>query len=111
MPHLYALSLQKATAITHAVYGNFSAPKAQELVVSRGKTLELLRPDETGKVQSIYSEEIFGVVRSLAPFRLTGANRDYIVLGMFITFRYKKCFIAIFSFMFGFGNKKFLVEY
>jgi splicing factor 3B subunit 3 len=52
--------------------GNFSAPKAQELVVARGKVLELLRPDENGKVQTIYSVEIFGVVRSLIPFRLTG---------------------------------------
>eukprot|EP00954_Amorphochlora_amoebiformis_P026667 1380673-Amorphochlora_amoeboformis.AAC.1 len=48
--HLYGLTLQKSTAITSAVYGNFSAPKAQEIVVARGKILELLRPDDTGKV-------------------------------------------------------------
>lgn len=34
-----------------ALYGNFSAPKAQEIVVSRGCTLELLRPDDVGKLQ------------------------------------------------------------
>ena len=52
--------------------GNFSAPKAQEILIARGKILELLRPDENGKVQSILSCEIFGLVRALIPFRLTG---------------------------------------
>ena len=81
MVHLYNLSLQKSAGINSAVYGNFSAPKAQEIVVARNKTLELLRPDDTGKVQTICSMETFGIVRSIAAFRLTGANRDYIVLG------------------------------
>lgn len=49
--------------------------------MSRGKTLELLRPDDTGKVQTIFSTEVFGCIRSLAPFRLTGASRDYIIVG------------------------------
>ena len=44
--HLYSLSLRKATAATEAIYGNFSSPSAHEFVVSRGKALELLRPDE-----------------------------------------------------------------
>mmetsp|Transcript_8533 Transcript_8533/g.28705 ORF Transcript_8533/g.28705 Transcript_8533/m.28705 type:complete len:1198 (+) Transcript_8533:128-3721(+) len=81
MVHLYNLSLQKSAGINAAVYGNFSAPKAQEIVVARNKTLELLRPDDTGKVQTICSMEAFGIVRSIAAFRLTGANRDYIVIG------------------------------
>ena len=80
-PHLYSLTLQRASAITQACYGNFSAPKAQEIIVSRGKILELLRPDETGKVQCVLSQEIFGVIRELKAFRLTGAPRDYIVIG------------------------------
>jgi len=81
MPCFYSLTLQRATAITQAIYGNFSAPKAQEVIVSRGKILELLRPDDAGKVQCVLSTEIFGVIRSIAPFRLVGANRDYIVVG------------------------------
>jgi splicing factor 3B subunit 3 len=80
MPHFYSLSLQRSTAITHAVYGNFSAPKAQEVLVARGKVLELLRPDEAGKVQCILSTEVFGLIRGIAPFRLIGANRDYFVV-------------------------------
>lgn len=44
--HLYNLTLQQASAIQKAIYGNFSSSKAQELVVCRGKTLELYRIDE-----------------------------------------------------------------
>ena len=71
--YLYNLTLQRATGITHAIHGNFSGTKQQEIIVSRGKLLELLRPDpNTGKVYTILSVEIFGVIRSLQGFRLTG---------------------------------------
>ncbi|MDA9098618.1 DDB1 family protein [bacterium] len=78
---LYNLTLQTGGGITSAVYGNFSAPKAHEIVVARNKTLELLRPDDTGKTQVIFTTEVFGIIRSLAAFRLTGANRDYLCVG------------------------------
>ena len=95
MPHFYSRTLQKASSINQAVYGNFSSAKAQEIVVSRyvvprsfahcilcrGKIIELLRPDEHGRLQSICSEEVFGLIRSIAVFRLVGAVRDYIILG------------------------------
>ena len=67
---LYNLTLQKGGGVQCAVYGNFSAPKAQEIVVSRNKVLELLRPDESGKMQTIVSTEVFGVIRSLAASNL-----------------------------------------
>lgn len=44
--HLYNLTLQGASAIQKALYGNFSSSKAQEVAVCRGKTLELYRIDE-----------------------------------------------------------------
>ena len=80
--HLYSLTLQKSSAITAAVYGNFSAPRQQELILARGgRVLELARPDENGKVQTIHATDVFGMIRSIATCRLTGGNRDYIVLG------------------------------
>ena len=79
--HLYQLTLQAASGICQAVYGSFSAAKRQEIVVAKGGVLELLRPDDNGKVQVIYSTQVFGVVRSLAQFRLTGGSVDYIVVG------------------------------
>jgi splicing factor 3B subunit 3 len=64
-----------------AIYGNFSAPKVQEIVVSRGKVLELLRPDDQGRVQVIHSTEVFGTIRSLQPFRFPGGQQDYVIAG------------------------------
>ncbi|KAM3609009.1 uncharacterized protein V6R79_008448 [Siganus canaliculatus] len=79
---LYNITLQRATGITHAIHGNFSGTKMQEIVVSRGKILELLRPDaNTGKVHTLLTVEVFGIVRSLMAFRLTGGTKDYIVVG------------------------------
>lgn len=80
--YLYNLTLQRATNISHCVAGNFSGQKKLEIIVSRGKILEILAPDEnTGKVQSLLSTEIFGVIRSITPFRLTGGNKDYVLIG------------------------------
>eukprot|EP01083_Nonionella_stella_P097943 275342_1 len=80
--HLYNLSLQQPTGITHAIFGNFSTPKAQEIVLARGKVLELVSTDEdTGKVHSILAWECFGNIRSVITFRLQGTHRDYIVVG------------------------------
>jgi len=78
---LYNLTLQRTTGVQSSVFGNFSAPKAQEVVVSRGAALELLRPDDTGKLVCVLRSDVFGVIRSLAAFRLAGANRDYLVVG------------------------------
>lgn len=43
--YLYNLTLQNTTGITQAIVGNFSAPKAQEIIVSRGSILELMQVD------------------------------------------------------------------
>ncbi|KAL5711133.1 hypothetical protein ACHQM5_021624 [Ranunculus cassubicifolius] len=78
---LYSLTLQQATGIVCATNGNFIGGKTQEIIVARGKVLDLLRPDENGKIQTILSVEIFGAIRSVAQFRLTGSQKDYIVVG------------------------------
>ncbi|KAM0936757.1 putative transcription factor WD40-like family [Dioscorea sansibarensis] len=79
--YLYSLTLQQATGIVCATNGNFIGSKTQEIIVARGKTLDLLRPDDAGKIQTIHSVEVFGAIRSLAQFRLTGSQKDYIVVG------------------------------
>ena len=65
----------------HAIYGNFSAPKVQEIVVARGTVLELLRPDDNGHMRTICSTEVFGMIRSLQSFRFPGSHDDYIIAG------------------------------
>jgi len=77
---LYNLTLQRATGVTHAIHGNFSGSKLQEIVVSRGKILEILRPDpNTGKVITLLSVDVFGVIRSLMAFRLTGGSKGKVI--------------------------------
>ncbi|XP_020089969.1 splicing factor 3B subunit 3-like [Ananas comosus] len=80
--YLYSLTLQRATGVVCATIGSFvGGGKSQEIVVGRGKTLDLLRPDENGKIQTLHSVEVFGAIRSLAQFRLTGSQKDYVVVG------------------------------
>ena len=74
--HLYNLTVQAPMAITHAVVGNFSGARQQELVLSRGTRLELARLDsQTGKLSTVIASDVFGSIRSLAAFRLTGGSK------------------------------------
>jgi splicing factor 3B subunit 3 len=75
--HLYHFPLLNATGITKATVGNFSGTKQQEICVCRGESLlELLVVDtETGRVQTLLSHDVFGVVRSIMPFRMTGGQK------------------------------------
>ena len=74
--HLYNLTIQPPTAITQAIVGNFSGSKRQEILASHGTRLELLRVDpETGTISSVVSSDVFGSVRSLATFCLTGGTK------------------------------------
>jgi splicing factor 3B subunit 3 len=79
--HLLNLTLQPPSGITAAIYGNFSGAQAHEFVVARGNVLQLLRPDEAGKLETVVSTEVFGAVRALHAFRLTGSTQDYVVVG------------------------------
>lgn len=74
--YLYNLTLQRATGIIQAVQGNFSGGKQQEIIIARGKVLEIVKPDpNTGKVHILLSQEVFGIIRSIISFRLTGGNK------------------------------------
>ncbi|ORY51005.1 hypothetical protein BCR33DRAFT_676481 [Rhizoclosmatium globosum] len=79
---LFNTTLQSPTNVSHAVLGNFSGTKAQEVAVARNSSLELLRVDAaTGKAHVLLAHDVFGIIRSLAAFRLTGASKDYIIVG------------------------------
>ncbi|EGN99756.1 hypothetical protein SERLA73DRAFT_88390 [Serpula lacrymans var. lacrymans S7.3] len=80
--HLYNLTLQPPSAVTQAIVGNFSGVRQQEIIVSHGTRLELLRPDvQTGKLSTVIATDVFGSIRSLAAFRLTGGTKDYAIVG------------------------------
>ncbi|KAN0135379.1 CPSF A subunit region domain containing protein [Lactarius tabidus] len=80
--HLYNLTLQHPTASPQAIVGNFSGARQQEIIISHGTRLQLLRPDvQTGKLSTIIATDVFGSIRSLAAFRLTGGTKDYAIVG------------------------------
>ncbi|TFK67363.1 hypothetical protein BDN72DRAFT_798974 [Pluteus cervinus] len=80
--HLYNLTLQPPTATSQAIVGNFSGAREQEIIISHGTRLELLRADKnTGKLSTVIASDVFGQIRSLASFRLTGGTKDYAIVG------------------------------
>ena len=56
--------------------GNFSSPKTEEFIISRGNIIELWRLDESGNVNVICSYEVYGLIRSLKPFRPSGTSQS-----------------------------------
>lgn len=85
--YLYNMTLQRGSGITHAIHGNFSGGKVQEILVSRGKSLELMRPDtNTGKVHTLLTVEVFGIVRALMSFRQSGGTKGIIMNNFFLLF-------------------------
>eukprot|EP00917_Polyrhabdina_sp_WS-2016_P013711 GHVP01030037.1.p1 GENE.GHVP01030037.1~~GHVP01030037.1.p1 ORF type:complete len:1239 (+),score=229.74 GHVP01030037.1:2261-5977(+) len=82
MPYLYNLTIQKATAVCHAIRGSFSHSKAQELIIARGKSLEIFKQEEkTGKLVLLESTEVFGFIQSIISFKQHGHPFDFIAVG------------------------------
>ncbi|KAK7735294.1 pre-mRNA-splicing factor rse1 [Cytospora paraplurivora] len=78
---LYSLTIQPPTSVTQAILGQFSGTKEQQIISASGSRLSLLRPDPAqGKVITLLSHEVFGIIRAIAAFRLAGSNKDYIIL-------------------------------
>jgi hypothetical protein len=79
---MYSATIQAPTAITQAILGQFAGTKEQQIVTASGSNLTIHRPDSSqGKITPIFSTNVFGIVRSLASFRLAGSNK-----GMFSFF-------------------------
>jgi splicing factor 3B subunit 3 len=73
---LYSLTIQPPTTITQAIVGQFSGTKEQQILTASGSRLTLLRPDPAqGRVITLLSTEVFGIIRSIAAFRLAGSNK------------------------------------
>ncbi|KAJ1914699.1 pre-mRNA-splicing factor rse1 [Mycoemilia scoparia] len=80
---LYNLTLQPYTVINAAVLGHFTGkPKCQEIAISRHTVLELwtINPN-TQKLKQLCSQEVFGKIRTIIPFRLTGGTKDHLIIG------------------------------
>jgi len=73
---MYSLTIQPPTAITQAILGQFSGTKEQQIVTASGSKLTIHRPEPSqGRITPIYSQDVFGIIRTLAAFRLAGSNK------------------------------------
>lgn len=73
---MYSLTIQPPTAITQAILGQFAGTKEQQIVTASGSKLTIHRPDPTqGKITTLYSQDVFGIIRTLAAFRLAGSSK------------------------------------
>lgn len=73
---MYSLTIQPPSTVTHAIVGQFSGTKEQQIMTACGTRLTLLKPDPAqGKVITILSHDVFGIIRSIAAFRLAGSNK------------------------------------
>lgn len=73
---MYSLTIQPPTAITQAILGQFAGTKEQQIVTASGSKLTIHRPDPSqGKIRALFSQDVFGIIRTLAAFRLAGSSK------------------------------------
>ena len=73
---MYALTVQPPSSVTQAILGQFAGTKEQQVATAAGSRLTIYRPDpQQGKVTPILSQDVFGIIRTLAAFRLAGSNK------------------------------------
>ena len=73
---MYSLTIQPPSYITQAILGQFAGTKEQQIITASGSRLTIHRPDpQLGKVTPILSQDVFGIIRTLAAFRLAGSSK------------------------------------
>ena len=76
---MYSLTIQPPSATTQAILGQFAGTKEQQIVTASGSKLSIHRPDPAqGKIQTLFTQDVFGIIRTLVAFRLAGT-----IKGMF----------------------------
>jgi splicing factor 3B subunit 3 len=73
---MYAFSIQPPSAVTQAILGQFAGTKEQQIITASGSLLTMHRPDpQQGKISTVLTHDVFGIIRTLAAFRLAGSNK------------------------------------
>lgn len=80
--YLYNITLKRPSYAISSVTGQFSGTKkVQEICIATSLTIELWRPNiDTGKLDKICVHNVFSVIQSLEKVRLTGSQKDYLVV-------------------------------
>ena len=73
---MYSLTIQPPSSVTQTILGQFAGTKEQQIVTASGSRLTIHRPDPAqGKITALLSQDLFGIIRTLAAFRLVGSNK------------------------------------
>lgn len=80
--YLYNLTLKSPSLTAKSIVGQFSGKKkSQELVLATSTTIEVYKPNaETGKVEKIKQQNVFGIVQDIEKIRLVGTQKDLLVI-------------------------------
>ncbi|RYN66955.1 Pre-mRNA-splicing factor [Alternaria tenuissima] len=90
---LYALTVKQPTATQDAISGDFLGNGKQQILTASGSRLAILEVSRRQKgFQELYSQDVFGIIRRIAKFRIAGGTKDHIVIttdsGRLVTYEY-----------------------
>ncbi|KAL6706046.1 pre-mRNA-splicing factor rse1 [Coniothyrium glycines] len=90
---LYALTVKHPSATQDAITGDFLGNGKQQILTANGSRLAILEVSRRQKgFQELYSQDVFGIVRRIAKFRIAGGTKDHIVIttdsGRLVTYEY-----------------------
>jgi len=78
---LYALTVKQPAATQEALVGDFIGNTKQQILSVNGSRLSLLEVSRhIGQMRVIYSQDIFGIIRRIAKFRLAGGTKGTPIL-------------------------------
>ncbi|KAF1837382.1 pre-mRNA-splicing factor rse1 [Decorospora gaudefroyi] len=90
---LYALTVKQPTATQDALSGDFLGNGKQQILTASGSRLAILQVSRRQKgFQELYSQDVFGIIRRIAKFRIAGGTKDHIAIttdsGRLVTYEY-----------------------
>lgn len=73
---LYALTVKQPTATQDAISGDFLGNGKQQILTASGSRLAILEVSRRQKgFQELYSQDVFGIIRGIAKFRIAGGTK------------------------------------
>lgn len=78
---LYSLTVKHPSATQDAIPGDFIGGGKQQILTANGSRLALIEISRRQNgFQEIYSQDVFGIIRHIAKFRLAGATKGILTL-------------------------------
>lgn len=78
---LYALTVQPPSATQEAISGDFLGNGRQQILTANGSRLAILEVSRRQKgFTEVFSQDVFGIIRRIAKFRLAGGTKGTLLL-------------------------------